>query len=105
MKWATSCTTTRWETDRATEARANTHAPAEFAGTNWWTRLFHLGGTAGANRLMKAHVGRIVKIVAACIGCLFALLLVACFAVYFYIQANGLKQLTERGSAALGRPI
>jgi uncharacterized protein involved in outer membrane biogenesis len=54
---------------------------------------------------MKAHAGRIVKIIGVSIGCLAALLLIACLAVYFYVQANGLKQLTERGSAALGRPI
>jgi uncharacterized protein involved in outer membrane biogenesis len=47
----------------------------------------------------------VIKVIAAITAGVFALLLVAGIGLYVYVQANGLKQLTERGSAALGRPI
>ena len=54
---------------------------------------------------MTARSRRVAKIVGSIVAALVILLIVACFGIYFYVQANGLKQLTERGSSALGRPI
>jgi uncharacterized protein involved in outer membrane biogenesis len=61
--------------------------------------------TRNSEAPMQLRTSRLIKIAGVIIGCVFALLLVICVGIYFYIQANGLKQLTERGSAALGRPI
>lgn len=48
------------------------------------------------------RAGKILGIV---LGVLVILVFGAVAAIYFYVQANGVKQLTERASAALGRPV
>ncbi len=45
------------------------------------------------------------KILGIILGVFLILIVGAVAAVYFYVQANGVKQLTERASAALGRPV
>ena len=54
---------------------------------------------------MTRWATRSAKIVGLVFAAFVVIVIVACAGVYFYVQANGLKQLTERGSAALGRPI
>ena len=48
---------------------------------------------------------RLAKIFGIVLGVFLILIIGAFAAVYFYVQANGMKQLTERASAALGRPV
>jgi uncharacterized protein involved in outer membrane biogenesis len=48
---------------------------------------------------------RAAKILGIVLGVFLILIIGAVAAVYFYVQANGVKQLTERASAALGRPV
>jgi uncharacterized protein involved in outer membrane biogenesis len=47
----------------------------------------------------------IAKVVGTVVAVFVVLIGISCAGIYFYVQVNGLKQLTERGSAALGRPI
>ena len=54
---------------------------------------------------MNGRTRRSAKIFGMVAAAIIALLVAACAGVYFYVQANGLRQLTERASAALGRPI
>jgi uncharacterized protein involved in outer membrane biogenesis len=48
---------------------------------------------------------RFAKIFGIVAAAIIAILIAACAGIYFYVQANGLRQLTERASVALGRPI
>ena len=56
-------------------------------------------------RAKPGMLRRAVKIFGIVLGVFLILIIGAVAAVYFYVQANGVKQLTERASAALGRPV
>jgi len=51
---------------------------------------------------MLRRAGKVLGIV---LGVFLILIIGAIAALYFYVQANGVKQLTERASTALGRPV